>query len=133
MYEYHVSKILEVIDGDTIDVFIDLGFDIHLQKRVRLDGIDTPESRTTDLHEKKFGLESKEWLKHKLDGATKIVIKTKMPDSSEKYGRVLGTVWIGEETESVNDQLLKGGYAWAYDGGTKQKNFDELLAKRAHS
>jgi micrococcal nuclease len=133
MYEYHVSKILEVIDGDTIDVFIDLGFDIHLQKRVRLDGIDTPESRTTDLHEKKFGLESKEWLKHKLDGATKVVIKTKMPDSSEKYGRVLGTLWIGEETESVNDQLLKGGYAWAYDGGTKQKNFDELLAKRAHS
>ena len=130
MYEYHVSKVLEVIDGDTIDVFIDLGFDIHLQKRVRLDGIDTPESRTTDFHEKKFGLESKEWLKHKLDGATKVVIKTKMPDSSEKYGRVLGTLWIGEETESVNDQLLKGGYAWSYGGGTKQKNFDELLAKK---
>lgn len=131
MYEYHVDRLLAVIDGDTIDVDIDLGFDISLKKRVRLNGIDTPESRTTDLHEKKYGIEAKEWLKHKLESAQKIKILTEMPDSTEKYGRILGTLWVDDEVTSINDQLIKGGYAWVYDGGTKQKNFAELDAKRA--
>lgn len=130
MYEYHVKDIVQIIDGDTIDVNIDLGFDISLKKRVRLNGIDTPESRTSDEHEKKYGLEAKEWLKHKLDGAEKIRILTELPDSTEKYGRILGTIWVNDDTVSVNDQLIKGGYAWAYDGGTKHKNFAELDAKR---
>lgn len=131
MYEYRVDKLLAVIDGDTIDVFIDLGFDICLKKRVRLNGIDTPESRTTDLLEKKYGLESKDWLKHKLENASHIVIRTELPDSTEKYGRILGTLFINDEKISVNDQLIQSGYAWAYDGGTKQKNFAELDARRA--
>lgn len=130
MYEYHVKDVVQILDGDTIDVNIDLGFDISLKKRVRLNGIDTPESRTSDEHEKKYGLEAKEWLKHKLAGAQKIRILTELPDSTEKYGRILGTIWVNDDTVSVNDQLLKGGYAWAYDGGTKQKNFAELDAKR---
>lgn len=130
MYQYRVDELLEIIDGDTIDVRIDLGFDISLKKRVRLNGIDTPESRTTDLHEKKYGLEAKEWLKHKLTDAQHIVINTELPDSTEKYGRILGTIFVNNETESVNDQLVKGGYAWVYDGGTKQRNFAELDAKR---
>ena len=125
-----MADIIDIIDGDTIDVRIDLGFDIFLKKRVRLNGIDTPESRTTDLHEKKYGLEAKEWLKHKLVNANHIVIKTELPDSTEKYGRILGTLWVNDETTSVNDQLLKGGYAWAYDGGTKQKDFAALDALR---
>jgi micrococcal nuclease len=130
MYEYRVSKLLAVIDGDTIDVQIDLGFDVSFTSRVRLNGIDTPESRTTDLNEKKYGLESKEWLKHRLESATTIVIRTEKPDSSEKYGRILGTLFINGETESINDQLVKGGYAWVYDGGTKHKDFAALDNKR---
>lgn len=131
MYEYRVDEVLDIIDGDTIDVRIDLGFDISLKKRVRLNGIDTPESRTTDLHEKKYGLEAKEWLKHKLDNAQHIVIRTELPDSTEKYGRILGTLFVGGEDISVNDQLIKGGYAWTYDGGTKHKDFAALDALRA--
>lgn len=133
MYEYRVDAILDIIDGDTLDIRIDLGFDIFLRKRVRLTGVDTPESRTSDAREKKFGLEAKEWLKHKVTGAEHVKIVTQLPDSTEKYGRVLGTLFVNDETASVNDQLVKGGYAWAYDGGTKRKNFEELLAKRVAS
>lgn len=130
MYEYRVADVVEVIDGDTIDVRIDLGFDISLKKRVRLNGIDTPESRTTNLEEKKYGLEAKDWLKHKLENAQNIRIKTELPDSTEKYGRILGVVWVNDDTVSVNEQLFQKGLAWKYDGGTKHKDFNELLAKR---
>jgi micrococcal nuclease len=75
-YIYRVRQVHNVVDGDTIDVDIDLGFDISLAKRVRLAGIDTPESRTKDAYEKKLGLESKDWLKHRLEFAKDIVIKT---------------------------------------------------------
>lgn len=126
MYEYKVARLIDVVDGDTIDVQIDLGFDVSFSSRVRLNGIDTPESRTLDLREKKMGLAAKEWLKHRLESAKKIVIKTEKPDSSEKYGRILGTVFIDGEPLSLNDQLVKGGYAWAYDGGTKHKDLDAL-------
>ena len=126
MYEYKVARLIDVVDGDTIDVQIDLGFDVSFSSRVRLNGIDTPESRTLDLREKKMGLAAKEWLKHRLQSAKKIVIKTEKPDSSEKYGRILGTVFVDGEPLSLNDQLVKGGYAWAYDGGTKHKDLDAL-------
>ena len=130
MYEYHVKLVKQVIDGDTIDVDIDLGFDISLTKRVRLNGIDTPESRTSDEHEKKYGLESKDWLKHKLENAQKIRIQTELPDSTEKYGRILGVLWVNDDTVSVNEQLFQKGFAWKYDGGTKQKDFAELDQRR---
>ena len=130
MYEYKVARLVDVIDGDTIDVQIDLGFDISFSSRVRLTGIDTPESRTTDLREKKYGLEAKEWLKHRLGLAKKIVIRTEKPDSSEKYGRILGTLVLDDEPVSLNDQLVKSGYAWAYDGGTKHKDFAVLDERR---
>jgi len=130
MYEYKVTRLLGVIDGDTIDVQIDLGFDVSFTSRVRLNGIDTPESRTSDAKEKKYGLEAKEWLKHRLESAKKIVIRTEKSDSSEKYGRILGTLVIDDESTSLNDQLVKAGYAWAYDGGTKHKSFEDLDQKR---
>ena len=130
MYEYKVTRLLGVVDGDTIDVQIDLGFDVSFTSRVRLNGIDTPESRTADLNEKKYGLEAKDWLKHRLESAKKIVIRTEKPDSSEKYGRILGTLVIDDEPVSLNEQLIKSGYAWAYDGGTKHKNFSDLDAQR---
>ena len=129
-YIYRVKKVIKVVDGDTIDADIDLGFDISLTKRVRLSGVDTPESRTTDLKEKKLGLESKEWLKHKLEFAKDVLIKTELPDSTEKYGRILGNLYVNNEALSLNQQMIDEGYAWTYDGGTKKKNFTELEAKR---
>jgi micrococcal nuclease len=133
MYEYHVKKVLKIVDGDTIDVDIDLGFNVSFTQRVRLAGIDTPESRTTDLKEKALGLESKEYLKNLLDTAQEIVIQTEKPDSSEKYGRILGWLFINDEDTSLNEKMISDGYAWEYDGGTKKKDFDSLLAKRANS
>lgn len=130
MYTYHVKKVLNVIDGDTIDVEIDLGFDICITKRVRLAGIDTPESRTTNKYEKSLGLEVKALLKQRLSAAKTIVIRTEKPDSSEKYGRVLGWLFLDGEETSFNETMIASGYAWSYLGETKVKNFDELIQKR---
>lgn len=130
MYEYRVKNITKIIDGDTVDVDIDLGFSISYSQRVRLAGIDTPESRTSDKFEKMLGLESKEYLKSKLKDAKIIVIKTEKPDSSEKYGRILGWLYINGDTVSVNDQMIEDGYAWGYLGDTKVKDFAALAQQR---
>ena len=129
-YIYRIRTISKVVDGDTIDADIDLGFDISLTKRIRLAGIDTPESRTTNIKEKAMGLESKEWLKKTLEGAKDILIKTELPDSTEKYGRIIGHLFINGQETSLNNQMITSGYALAYDGGTKDKNFDVLLERR---
>jgi micrococcal nuclease len=130
MYEYRVKKVHKVVDGDTIDVDIDLGFSVSFFSRVRLAGIDTPESRTTDAKEKALGLEVKEKIKKELAAAKDVVIKTEKPDSSEKYGRILGWVFLDGAEVSLNQKLINEGYAWTYGGGTKIKDFDELVAKR---
>jgi micrococcal nuclease len=133
MYEYYVRKIDSVVDGDTIDVLIDLGFDILFSSRVRLAGIDTPESRTKDLAEKKLGLEAKEYLKSKLKDSKSVKIKTEKMDSSEKYGRILGWVFIDDQSISINEQMISEGYAWGYLGDTKVKDFEALAKARAKS
>ena len=133
MYEYYVRKVEGVVDGDTIDVLIDLGFDILFASRVRLAGIDTPESRTKDLAEKALGLESKEYLKKHLKDAKSVIIKTEKMDSSEKYGRILGWVYVNGDTESLNDKMINDGYAWGYMGDTKVKDFEALKKARAKS
>ena len=130
MYEYRVKKITGVVDGDTIDVDIDLGFNIAYSQRVRLAGIDTPESRTTNKMEKALGLEVKQRLKDILAKASVVVIRTQKPDSTEKYGRVLGWLFVDGAEQSVNEALIADGYAWGYMGETKIKDFDALLAKR---
>ena len=132
-YIYRIKQILKVVDGDTIDADIDLGFDISLSKRIRLAAVDTPESRTADANEKKYGLESKEWLKHKVENAKNILIKTELPDSTEKYGRIIGHLFINDQETSLNDQMVVEGYAWTYKGDTKKKNFAELDAKRTRN
>jgi len=132
-YIYRIRSVHKVVDGDTIDADIDLGFDISLTKRIRLAGVDTPESRTTDAKEKALGLEVKEWLKHRLDGAKDILIKTELPDSTEKYGRIIGHLYINSEATSINNQMIAEGYAWEYDGGTKKKDFALLESKRKAS
>jgi micrococcal nuclease len=133
MYEYYVKKVENVVDGDTIDVVIDLGFDIMFASRVRLAGIDTPESRTKDKAEKALGLESKEYLKKHLKDAKSVVIKTEKINSSEKFGRILGWVYINGDTVSLNDIMINDGYAWGYLGDTKIKDFDALAKARKKS
>ena len=129
-YIYRIKSVTKVIDGDTIDADIDLGFDISLTKRIRLAGIDTPESRTTNLKEKALGLESKEWMKKTLAGAKDILIKTELPDSTEKYGRIIGHLFINGQGTSLNNQMIAEGYALAYDGGTKDMDLELLLSRR---
>jgi micrococcal nuclease len=133
MYEYFVEEVKNVVDGDTIDVVIDLGFDILFASRVRLAGIDTPESRTTDKVEKILGLEAKEYLKKQLKDAKSVVIRTEKMNSSEKYGRILGWVYINGESESVNNKMINDGYAWGYLGETKVKDFEILKKARSKS
>jgi len=133
MYEYRVKKLLNVVDGDTIDVDIDLGFDISLSKRVRMAGIDTPESRTADKAEKTLGLEAKEYLKKNIKDAKEIIIKTELPDSSEKYGRILGWVYTDGSKKSINEMMIEDGYAWGYMGDTKVKDFEALAKTRKKS
>lgn len=133
MYEYRVKKLVGVVDGDTIDVDIDLGFNVSYSQRVRLAGIDTPESRTKDKFEKSLGLEAKEYVKSKLKDAADIVIKTELPDSSEKYGRILGWLFVNGDKKSINEQMIEDGYAWSYMGETKVKDFSVLAEKRKKS
>jgi len=125
-YIYRIKSVGKVVDGDTIDADIDLGFDISLTKRIRLAGIDTPESRTADPYEKKLGLQAKDWLKERLLFAKDIIIKTELPDSTEKYGRIIGHLYINGEEVSLNNQMIAEGHAWGYDGGTKAKDFNIL-------
>ena len=133
MYEYFVKEVKNVVDGDTIDVVIDLGFDILFASRVRLAGIDTPESRTTDKAEKALGIEAKEYLKKQLKDAKAVVIRTEKMDSSEKYGRILGWVYVNGDSESLNNKMINDGYAWGYLGETKMKDFELLKKARAKS
>lgn len=133
MFEYYVKKVSKVVDGDTIDVDIDLGFDISFSSRVRLAGIDTPESRTADKMEKALGLEAKAFLKHEIEAAKSVVIKTEKMDSSEKYGRILGWVYLDGSDISLNQKMIDVGHAWGYLGDTKVKDFEALAKARKKS
>ena len=136
-YNFRVTEINKVLDGDTIDVTIDLGFDLYKKERVRIAGVDTPEKRTRDLEEKELGIDATNWLKEKLDGDIAgdddLVIRTELVGGFGKYGRLLGWLYIGDADSSLNEQMIDEGYAWPYDGGTKQKNFEDLREiRRAH-
>ena len=136
-YNFRVTEINKVVDGDTIDVTIDLGFDLYKKERVRVAGIDTPEKRTRDLEEKALGIDATNWLKEKLEstlaGDDELSVRTELVGGVGKYGRLLGWLYIGDADLSLNEQMIAEGYAWSYDGGTKQKNFEELREiRRAH-
>jgi len=136
-YNFRVIEINRVIDGDTIDVTIDLGFDLYKKERVRVAGVDTPEKRTKDEEEKALGYDATHWLQEKLEGAIsgedELIVRTELVGGVGKYGRLLGWLYIGDAELSLNEQMIAAGYAWAYDGGTKQKNFEELKEiRRAH-
>ena len=129
-YNFRVTKINRVVDGDTIDVTIDLGFDLYKKERVRVAGIDTPEKRTRDLEEKALGIDATNWLKEKLEttiaGDDELSIRTELVGGVGKYGRLLGWLYVGDETVSLNEQMITQGYAHAYDGGTKDMNLEKL-------
>ena len=136
-YNFRVIKINRVVDGDTIDVTIDLGFDLYKKERVRVAGVDTPEKRTRDKEEKALGIDATNWLKEKLEstlrGDSELSVRTELVGGVGKYGRLLGWLYIGDSDLSLNEQMISEGYAWEYDGGTKKKDFDELREiRRAH-
>ena len=129
-YNFRVTKINRVVDGDTIDVTIDLGFDLYKKERVRVAGVDTPEKRTRNLEEKALGIDATNWLKKKLadaiTGDDELTIRTELSGGIGKYGRLLGWLYIGDGDVSLNEEMITQGYAWSYDGGTKKKDFEEL-------
>ena len=133
-YNFRVTKINRVVDGDTIDVTIDLGFDLTKKERVRVAGVDTPEKRTRDKEEKALGIDATNWLKEKLQtavaGDDDLIIRTELVGGVGKYGRLLGWLYIGDERVSINEEMIGEGYAWPYDGGKKQKDFEELRVLR---
>ena len=136
-YNFRVTEINRVVDGDTIDVTIDLGFDLYKKERVRVAGVDTPEKRTRNLEEKELGIDATEWLKAKLEGAVAgdddLIIRTELDGGVGKYGRLLGWLYIGDSELSLNEQMITEGYAHPYDGGTKNMNLEELREiRRAH-
>jgi len=129
-YNFRVTEINRVLDGDTIDVTIDLGFDLYKKERVRVAGVDTPEKRTKNLEEKALGIEATNWLKEKLEGAIagddELSVRTELVGGVGKYGRLLGWLYIGDECLSLNEQMIAEGYAHAYDGGTKNMDLEAL-------
>ncbi len=115
-YSYRVKSIKKIIDGDTFDCIMDLGFDVLLEARVRMMGIDTPESRTRDLEEKKFGLLAKEYLTEKL-ATEDIIVTTEVDNEKGKFGRILGWVWA--DGVNVNQNMIDENMAVAYHGQSK--------------
>jgi len=115
-YSYRVKSIVKIIDGDTFDCIMDLGFDVLLEARVRMMGIDTPESRTRDLEEKKFGLLAKEYLTEKL-ATEDIIITTQVDNEKGKFGRILGWVWANDV--NINEKMIADHMAVAYHGQSK--------------
>ena len=116
-FSYRVKKVTKVVDGDTIDVTLDMGFDILYQQRVRLFGIDTQESRTRDKVEKVYGLKSKKFLQEQIKKAKKVSIKTYKGDETGKFGRILGDVFL--DGKSVNSLMCQKGHAVEYYGQSK--------------
>ena len=136
-YNFRVTEIKKVLDGDTIDVIIDLGFDLAKTERGRIAGVDTPEKRTRNLEEKALGIDATEWLKDKregaIDGDDDLVIRPELVGGVGKYGRLLGWLYIGDSDLSLNEQMITEGYAHAYDGGKKDMNLEALREiRRAH-
>ena len=118
MYEYRVKKIVKVVDGDTIDIEIDLGFSLTKKERCRVAGIDTPECRTRNKEEKQYGQAAKVYMTGLLKNAKELKVRT---EKDGKYGRMLGWFYADDNELSLNEQMVVDGYAWSYDGGTKRE------------
>ena len=145
-YNFRVISVDKIVDGDTIDVTLDLGFSICKSERIRVAGVDTPEKRTRNLEEKELGIDASEWLEYQLEGAIAgeedLVIRTELKGGVGKYGRLLGWLYIGypkcgddcdcecHKQKSINEEMIEKGYAWEYDGSTKSKDLESLRVLR---
>ena len=128
MYQYK-CKLVKVVDGDTIDVDIDLGFGVWLRKqRIRMYGIDTPESRTRDLDEKKYGLAAKEFVKQLVNGWEYAVLRTQKYDAKGKFGRILGDIIV--DKKSLSETMIKAHHAVPYHGQSKEEIAEAHLKNR---
>ena len=129
-YNFRVVEINRVVDGDNLDCTLDLGFDLYKKERVRVAGVDTPEKRTKNLEEKALGIEATNWLKEKLEGAIagddELSVRTELVGGVGKYGRLLGWLYRGDESVSLNEQMIAEGYALPYAGGTKNMDLEAL-------
>ena len=123
MYEYKVKEVVKVVDGDTVDLVLDLGFGLYKKERVRVAGIDAPESRTRDKQEKQYGLAAKAWMKGMLSDCEGLTVRT---EKDGKYGRMLG--WLYKEDLCINTRMIEAGFAWAYDGGKKLEGIDRFVS-----
>jgi micrococcal nuclease len=128
MYQYKILEVLRVIDGDTVDVMIDLGFNIHMKQRIRLSHIDAPSIHTLNEEVKKYGMRAKEKLEEYLKTGDKLVIATQNPNKTEKYGRVLGELYVEGSSLTASEYLFANQYAWVYDEGKRKTDLSELAA-----
>ena len=133
MYEYRVKEVVRVIDGDTVDLVLDLGFGLFKKERVRIAGVDTPEKRTRNLKEKKLGYDATDFVEKWFATDRDIVVRT---EKDGKYGRLLG--WIHSNDTCLNHEIIEGGWGWPYLGGTKidandMESLMLLLTKRGYS
>ena len=131
MYEYR-CKVVHIVDGDTVDVDIDLGFGVWMKKqRIRMYGIDTPESRTRDLEEKKYGLAAKAYLTGMLDDEADIILKTHK-DKEGKFGRILGELWrtTNYANQSINEYMIEKHHAVRYMGQSKESIEENHIKNR---
>ena len=117
---FYAARVVKVVDGDTLDVVIDLGFDVHVKQRIRLVGVNTPESRTKDLEEKALGLAAKAYVEDWCDSCSKDVFVKTEKDGTGKYGRLLARVFADEDQQvCLNEQLIDSGHATEYWGGAR--------------
>ena len=129
MFEYKINNVNRIIDGDTLELVIDLGFGIHRVEKVRLNRVDTPETSSKNSEEKILGIEAKIYVENWVQNQKSIIIKTVKDD---KYGRILADIYW-TNGECLNDLLIKNGFAWEYDGTEKIKNFELLLERRKNN
>jgi micrococcal nuclease len=127
MYEYEITKVEKVVDGDTLDVLLDVGFSMFRKERIRLKGIDAPETATRDLKEKEMGKQAKAFAAGWLKAQSRLTARTTKDD---KYGRILADIH-GDSGVCLNEEMVRRGYAWEYDGGTKAKDLSVLVERRA--
>lgn len=128
MYEYR-CKIVHIVDGDTVDVDIDLGFGVWLHKeRVRLFGIDTPESRTRDLEEKKYGLAAKAFVEKHMPLNSMQILRTEK-DKTGKFGRILGA-FVVNGNQNLNELMIQKHHAVSYYGQSKEEIIEEHMKNR---
>jgi endonuclease YncB( thermonuclease family) len=127
MYQYRIEKIFKILDGDTIEVLIDLGFHTYIRKTIRLVDINAPEVRTLNEEVKKYGLRAKEKLEEYLNGGDgNLIVSTLKPDSKDAYGRVLGTLYKEGQNLTASEYMLANSYAWYYSPKVTETDLTKL-------